>query len=586
MLSAAEASRALLGQSPLRAFDPKAPNLRGYGSARVVFQLVDRLTGVPVVRHVVLAHVSTLRVQPETRASLHYTAGGAHLDLPSRDARGFERFSVRIESGVWPVGEGADKPDGMAAVWAIQRLFNDYLGATIGGRPRSDFDFEFINTDAPISADDPGGNAQFVIVPDRVGPEVTRDSRRPALWTLNLMFTGFERRDGRRVELLRRRAQQRNFFQRVLDAIGELNAYSFDQLFARYQGAIARFVQAVAAVRDVARFLEGWSRGIDTFIAYNIGLLQSLVDALGQISLTLSEEIGVNQFERFGPDGRVMRGFEQIKRTVTRLRNAVGANLENITSGLAGSGTIGAQAGVSSQASPIQAEQSARHLNVADADADRPLASAQGTVGTSEMRVTAGMTLANLVPSGFTQYDIIRLNGLVYPFVDGIPRPAGDTSAVAYLGEKVLVPVPRGNVSVTAGGAAPGAGGSAEDRIFGVDWMIKDGAFVFDYTAGDLRRVRGLDNLLQALTTRLVVPAGSLNYAPDLGSTLRSESLAWATPEGTRLAMISAQNALASDPRVATVRRIEVEQSNGIMNVSFDLDTIDGSPRGRQALRA
>ena len=596
-LTAAQASKELLGASAKglispRAFDSIKPNFRSYAeSQRLIFQLVDKNTGEPVIRHEVIGHVLQLQATPEVRASLSYTAGGAHLDMPQRSAQGFVRFVIRIDSGVWPQGRASGAPDGMAGVWALQGLINAYLDNEINGRPRADFDLEFINTDAPVSGQDPAGIAHFVIAPDRTAPSLSREARKASTWSLSFSFTGFERRDGRRAELLRKKARERSFFEKILDAIATLQQYSFDTMFQRYQSAISPFTRALAAVTDVRLFLEDWSRGIDTFLNFNLGLLSSLMGDIGAIGLTVSAELGVNQVDRFGADGSIMRSFEQMGRTLSRTQDAIAANFEGTSSPLAAGGDlVGATArSQTPQPSPLQEQQDARHLSLPDRDRQQPLASVQaaGRLGTVQLAVGDGMTLSNFVPSGFTIFDVIRLNGLEYPFVDGRTRPDGDTSRVRYLGELVTVPVPRGTASVTARGAAPGSNDDPDERIFGTDWAVIDREVVFDETTGDLRMVRGLPNLLQALRARLSIPVGFLNYAPDLGTLLHREvEGTWGTPQSLRLASIAAYNTLRSDPRVAQVTSLKVSASGGVVDVAFELDTIDGAPRGRQSLSA
>lgn len=105
---------------------------------------------------------------------------------------------------------------------------------------------------------------------------------------------------------------------------------------------------------------------------------------------------------------------------------------------------------------------------------------------------------------------------------------------------------------------------SAKDLQLGADLrLIFGGAGHADiaWTDGDLEQVRGLDNLAQALTLRLLVQRGELAQLahPRFGS--RVHELIGATLDRANLDLLRrhVRHALLGDPRVAAVESLTVE---------------------------
>jgi len=105
---------------------------------------------------------------------------------------------------------------------------------------------------------------------------------------------------------------------------------------------------------------------------------------------------------------------------------------------------------------------------------------------------------------------------------------------------------------------------SAKDLQLGADLrLVFGGAGQADiaWTDGDLEQVRGLDNLAQALTLRLLVQRGELTQLahPRFGS--RVHELIGATLDRANLDLLRrhVRHALLGDPRVAAVESLTVE---------------------------
>lgn len=578
------------------AFDPKHPNGLGY-ELRMIFRIVPRGGGPVLATHGVLAHVEQYSVQPQVRMAMHATAGGFEVDMPEHDARGLVNITMSGNSGVWPNGRGRGAMDGMAWLRGLQQFFDEWAAPTVCGLPRDQVEMELVLTDAPVSATDPAGDSLFVVVPNQSMPGYNRSARRTAVYGFDLRLLAYKRRHGAAREKLAKKRKNLSFFQKLLALIRKLNQYSFDQMFSRYQQLIAPALQGIAAANDLKLFLTGYIEGASTFIGYNMNLLASTIEIFSSAEQSITDALGLNEGDRFGTDGTLLRGFANMRRELTRSWNALGVH-EGIRShaGASAPDEIGPGSGkqVGAQA-PLGAANDGGRLGLWDLDEGAsPFHNTEQT-GALTATVTAGDTLERLRPAGFTDIDVIRLNRLRWPFIDGSrPRPDDDpmpppgAQRVLYQGETVLLPSRTAPVSTAV--RADVAAVSREDddeRLFGVDLYVnpETRALEWDPQTGDLRLVGGLDNLLQALRHMLIVPVGSLAYAPDLGSYLLAESQGvWATDLQTRLNAIAVRQTLAQDPRVASVDRVTVTTGDGATRVEFDLTAIDGVGRGRLAL--
>jgi hypothetical protein len=250
----------------------------------------------------------------------------------------------------------------------------------------------------------------------------------------------------------------------------------------------------------------------------------------------------------------------------------------------------------------MQGASALRRMSPADQQDRRPMAAqANARLGSRMVAVGPGQMLEDLVPSGFIDLDILRMNpDLTYPYVDGTrQRPDGEEPPepgafrVAYQGDLLRIPDTGGGAAATARGADPGAARAmhpAEDedaRVFGVDWYVnpETRAWEFDPATNDVRTIQGVPCLLQRLRHSLIIPLGTLRADPTVGSYLLAESQGrWGSDLQNRLNRIAVARTIRQDPAIAAVRRVRVALFNGRMDVSFEADTVAGTPLGRQAL--
>src|SRR5215813_4701930 len=114
-------------------------------------------------------------------------------------------------------------------------------------------------------------------------------------------------------------------------------------------------------------------------------------------------------------------------------------------------------------------------------------------------------------------------------------------------------------------------------QLFGTDLQVAERAMGFDTVSsprGDLQLVAGNDNIIQALTLRLLVRRGELAPLgwPDYGSRIH-ELIGEPNNQRTRLILMAhARAALTQDPRVLDIPRIEALAGGERDVVRLDLD--------------
>ncbi len=161
---------------------------------------------------------------------------------------------------------------------------------------------------------------------------------------------------------------------------------------------------------------------------------------------------------------------------------------------------------------------------------------------------------------------IAALNDLVPPYVSrtGLPgtvRP-GDSIMIPSTARPPSVRVNDGIV-----GADPNSG--LEVQQLGVDLLVRDGDFVVSVDATDIKTVRGVPNLEQALTTRLSTERGTDVLYRSLGYD-RMVGIGVAAVDA-QIAQLRLRDAVLADPRVARVVGVQTDATTPLDVASVDL---------------
>lgn len=590
------------------AHDPDHPNNRGIDT-RQILRLVDAKTKEEVQSVQLPLRAKATQRTADVRMAIHGTAGGYHVDRPKHSAHGLVHYVLTGHTGMWPSGKKDGAYDGMAAVWRIKEILDNFAAGDVFGFPADQFDLWFFDLNAPLSADDGAGDTVYSVVPERSLVDLGQTGQTGTLYNYTLRLACIDRPDALSflpVELNQKK--ERSLLAKVMDAIGLLNDFSFDNLFAKYKELISPFLRVKAAIGDVRNFLQGWARGARAFIGYNIALFESTVsDLTGLMNVIKGTDVAAPRLrspqDRFGPDGHTLRQLQAVKLALTRIRDSMGASPGVLSGRLRQSGgTLGQRAGLAGQQTPMQGINALRRLSPSDQRDRRPAAGQSSErIGSMLVKVAEGQTLDSLVPSGFTDLDVLRMNpDLAYPYVDGNRQradgedpPAPGTFYVAYQGDTIRIPSRAGQPQATARGGDPGAsnalrpGESDDERIFGRDLYVnpETRALELDPSTSDVRTIAGVPNLLQRLRHIIVIPVGTLRISPESGSYLLAESRGrWGGGTQVRLNAVAAQRTIRQDPGIAAVRKIRVSQYDGRLKVEFEAETVAGSALGKQAL--
>jgi len=608
------------------AFDPAAPNRRGY-PLHMEFRLVQREPWKIVRAHQLEMVVTTYQRIPEVRATIHPTAGGFHVDMPEGNARGLVHYIIQGVAGLWPGGSRpghaeTGKGDGQAQLYALQALFDDYTQGTIEGRPRSDFQLEFLNFDEPVTAEDKVGHSAYIIIPERSLVESTRSAARPQVWTWTLRIAGLEEAKGEAHAIKRDAERKRSWLDKglaFLDAVDSFTTnYSFGAMFAKYQRLMAPFVRLQDSIGRTGDFIEGWASGAKTFVDYHKAMFdRTATDLGGVVAVFTREEFDSKaasgelvKMGQTGPNSRfgggMARGVDRMRRAADRVRFGARVQIGQTSSALQSPGDeVGARGidrAARGPAGPLEVAAQSTALMARDRLNGTPRAAQAGrALATVAAVVRPGDTIERFVPPGFTVYDVIRANpGLVWPFVDGGrlrpgggPRPTDPrVEWTAYVGDQILVPSTEGPPQTVSGQDSPQAArarriDTADERTFGRDLYLdpETRSLDFDPAAGDLRTVAGAANLVQRLDTLCLVPMGSLTYAPDIGSLIGAEGAgAWTSDVRRRALALATERTLRQDAGVERIDKVTVRQVNGQTVIDFQVVAISGAALGRSGL--
>lgn len=160
--------------------------------------------------------------------------------------------------------------------------------------------------------------------------------------------------------------------------------------------------------------------------------------------------------------------------------------------------------------------------------------------------------------------DLAILNGLRPPYI--VKTEAERAEGVLVAGDLIKIPAANAFVSASAD----------PDGVFGRDIRISAGQL--QSAGGDLALVAGMDNLMQALKTRVDVAKRELAYHPEFGNyapQLKGRKLG---PAVAQLAALYVRSALLEDPRVGTVPECVATVVGDALHVDAKVVPISGRP--------
>jgi len=558
---------------------------------------------------------------PEVRSSWRYTAGGVHVDLPLQNAKGVTRFRLAGRTHWTPVLVNGIEVDGAAAIKDFAELIEDYFYPPAGEGYPADYLLTWYNYLAPISAEDPFGEFEWVILPHRNGVRQTQTARQPFLWGYQFDFIGLrsnrdlaKAEDGFLAGLF-----SRGLLGRLLNALGlDALGAALDGIF----GALNDFVGLITDLQNLATVVNDYVRGVADFIVYSVARVRALLTAVDQLIATIEEGIEL---------------ISDIPSLTEEQLSLVRQSYPGLSSGDPEPAIIAA--GDARRVRDFLLSLLAQRQSFTAPQSPSALAR------TMPLRVAPGTTLEQIAAqAGVTPQELIDLNRLQYPFVDARPRPerqitaaegaaasararldllqhenlvllangqppkdeaiaaaaiaAADAEAnewraaaaerpgatgVLYAGDVIRIPVAASaqlpSVVGVAGNQVLAADESAsvEELLFGRDLYVSDdGNLELDADGQDVVTIAGLENIHGAQVRYVKLPLGALRFAPGIGNYAWDDLSRWQGEGTTRLLAYALWRTLQQDPRVRVVRDVRAVTYAGESAVEYDAELING----------
>lgn len=176
--------------------------------------------------------------------------------------------------------------------------------------------------------------------------------------------------------------------------------------------------------------------------------------------------------------------------------------------------------------------------------------------------------------------ELAIVNNLDYPFIVHELRNESTPKNVKALGEELIIPVERDWNHLPLYEKA-----QEYERLLGEDISAFDGKDFFDFTEGevgelsadnkgDLKTVKGLENLRQAIILRLLTPRGALLHHPEYGSRFHELVGQKATGGFLQKLEMEISQTIKSDPRVRDITIEHLSYEAGVLSVSLKIFVI------------
>ena len=573
--------------------------------------------------------VEGLDKAPEIRTHFSYLQEGYFLDTPFGNAKGITHFRVRGRTHRTATVNGVIV-DGDSALKEFAEMIDDYFFPA-NGKTTADFELYFIDLFAPISAEDPFGETEWLIHPLRGGVRQTMTSQRPFTRMWQFDFVGLQsNRDREKAEggfwastlsrsalggLLEKLGLD-GVVSAVTDVFGTLD--DVKGLFEDIGNAVTAVTDYVQGVQDTIRVGIGKIRGILSSIQTVIGRIEDGIDLARNLPNVIDQDLSLLPQNYPGLTRSTTPGIVAVDE-LRRVRDfffALAAQPQNFAPALSDAGfTSTVPVAIEPGATIEQLAQDhgvsvdelirANDLTFPFIDA-RPRPDAQIAVAEVEQQrardryEAAAAALGAARASGAPASDIAHLQHQVSEAlarasaaeaeIDGwieTKQATPTVGRVLYAGD--VIKVPKGSASTPPSivqmhpllenrvAVATGSSVTEEDRLFGIDVELDDeGNLVWDDDAKDIRVERGLLHMARVQVRYVKLPLGALRYAPGIGNFAFEDLGAWQGTANNQLLAYAMFKTLQQDPRIRKIRNVRAETFAGVAQLSHDVELING----------
>lgn len=511
----------------------------------------------------------------DLRTSFSYVRDGYFIDTPLANGRGVTRFSISGRTHWTPVLVNGVPVDGDSALKDFQELIDDYFfPAKKRGAVTADYELYWINLNAPISAEDPFGEFEWLIHPIGRGLRISQSAQRPFQRFFTFEFLGLESNrdrakadDGFLAGLF-----SRGFLARLLDALPiDGVRQAIDDVFGIATDTRALMDDVANVVTTVNDYLTGLTQfikasfaqvrslltGIQTIIGRiqdGINILRSLPDLFSEQWRLLQQNwpglvtdpdtgiIAIDQCNRLRDVLFALAAQPHLFQPPIISTVPAGALTQSVTLPIppgASIDTVAREAEVDIDTliaannlrypfvSPgPRPERQRAAAEAAEIESRRLVGLAQGAI---EAAVAAGKPAADVDYLNRERDRAILRAAAAEQALDALDALGQSQPGVLYAGDPIRVPDTRAAARPSIRPLDPELEAavtlltnqpvSDEDRIFGFDLELDDdGNLVWNVDRADLAIERGLDHIARVQTRYVQLPLGALRFAPGLGN--------------------------------------------------------------------
>ena len=281
-------------------------NTRLAGKLTLVFTVRHKTSKSVLKEHRLLCMPTSFSMDTEGRSQVYYTRDGLYVDMLPRNAIGMTIFSIsghtlyRGIQGTATTALTTATVDGAAAIKDLQdtiRLYffpgnagNDASSETPEANP-GDLQLEFLNFNAPRSAQDSVGLMGWIIHPHRGLVSLRQDASKPFLWQYQFTFAGLQRLPDAEVNdsFVREYSSKDSLVSSVVERLDSASEESetlyeaFASTAAHVQESVQEFVQGV---RDLSASVRDYVSGITATIEYPLVQAHAIQSAVaGAVAL-------------------------------------------------------------------------------------------------------------------------------------------------------------------------------------------------------------------------------------------------------------------------------------------------------------
>ena len=202
-----------------------------------------------------------------------------------------------------------------------------------------------------------------------------------------------------------------------------------------------------------------------------------------------------------------------------------------------------------------------KDLNYDESETDRLLSDLPA--GSDKVVITGGMSIQRFAEKyGADWKQIVIRNNLKHPYINPTPLETGEEreEGVLYVGDEILIP--RSKAAIETGVFIT----QKQKNLFGTDIKLdENNDIALDPATNDVKTVEGVENLAQAIITRILMQRGALLLHPNLGTDLEIGEKSINTSDVS----YQIRKTLETDDRIDPIIYVGVTQESSAVSINM-----------------